>query len=492
MAARPMRRGLATLVGALAAACLAPAAFGAQAVQIDAGVAHTCVLTNAGGVQCWGYNNAGQLGDGTAAVRRRKPVTVAGLSSGVTQIATGAAHSCALTTAGGVKCWGDNSIGELGDGTFVERHAPVNVSGLTSGVAAIFAGGINTCAVLDTGVVKCWGDNTEGQVGGGTTLYHNTPVTIAGFSDDVVALDLNYFNVCAVLDSGDAECWGDNASHQVGDGTTVDRHVPTPADELPSGLAHADVGFGFTCALTSGGGASCLGANSGGQLGAGGTTHGKSATAKDVAGLATGVDEIRLGASHACAVLTAGSVRCWGSNVWGELGSHRPGEHKSPFRHRHDPAGVVGLPAGIEHVALGWNHTCAVAGSGEILCWGIDIQGELGDGGAHSHVRPSYVLGYGGAATSTTLTTNRHPSHVGQLVRYTARVRPKPDGGQVHFTDRGKTIKGCGSVPVVDGVARCFVRWMVAGHQHRIRADFWGHGRFGQSSSTVLLDRVAL
>jgi alpha-tubulin suppressor-like RCC1 family protein len=486
-----MRRGLAALAGAFAAACLVPTASGAQAVQIDAGVSHTCVLTSAGGVQCWGYNNAGQLGDGSAATRRRKPVTVSGLSSGVVQIATGSAHSCALTTGGGVKCWGDNSIGELGDGTFVERHAPVNVSGLTSGVAAIFAGGINTCALLDTGVVKCWGENSRGQVGGGPTLYHNTPVTIAGFSDDVVALDLNYFNVCARLVTGDAECWGHNAYYQVGDGTTVERHVPTAADELPAGLAHVDVGFGFTCALTATGGASCLGLNNGGQLGAGGSSHGTSATAKNVVGLASGVDELRTGSGHACAVLAGGGVRCWGSNFWGELGSHRPGEHKKPFPHRHDPAAVPGL-TGIEHVALGWNHTCALAGSGEVLCWGADRQGELGDGGQHAHTRPSYVLGYGGAATATVLTTNRHPAHVGQLVRYTARVSPRPGGGQVHFADRGKTIKGCGSVAVVNGVARCFVRWKVAGHQHRIRADFWGYGRFGQSSSSVLLDRVAV
>ena len=106
---------------------------------ITAGYAHTCALTSGGGVKCWGRNDYGQLGDGTT-TERHTPVNVSGLASGVSAIATGMYHTCALTSGGGVKCWGDNEDGQLGDGTTTDRHTPVNVSGLASGVSGIAGG----------------------------------------------------------------------------------------------------------------------------------------------------------------------------------------------------------------------------------------------------------------------------------------------------------------------------------------------------------------
>ncbi len=118
-------------------------------------------------VKCWGSNDQGQLGDNSIA-QRLTPVDVVGLAGGVAAVATGASHSCALTTAGGVKCWGDNTYGQLGDNTQTQRLTPVNVSGLASGVKAIAAGDNHTCALTNAGGVKCWGQNSTGQIGDGT------------------------------------------------------------------------------------------------------------------------------------------------------------------------------------------------------------------------------------------------------------------------------------------------------------------------------------
>jgi alpha-tubulin suppressor-like RCC1 family protein len=136
--------------------------------KIAAGFGHTCALTEAGGVKCWGRNDDGELGDNSM-IQRLTPVDVSGLTSGVRAIATEWNHTCALTAAGGVKCWGSNLYGQLGDNTTIQRLTPVDVSGLESGVAAVTVGSGRTCALTTAGGVKCWGDNSAGQLGDNTT-----------------------------------------------------------------------------------------------------------------------------------------------------------------------------------------------------------------------------------------------------------------------------------------------------------------------------------
>jgi alpha-tubulin suppressor-like RCC1 family protein len=135
--------------------------------QVSAGGIHTCAVMSGGRVKCWGDNSEGQLGEGTT-INRSTPVDVAGLSFPVSAIATGAYHSCALSTAGAVKCWGDNLNGQLGDGTTVSRSMPVDVIGLTSDVQEIATGAYHTCALTRSGAVLCWGANSSGQLGDGT------------------------------------------------------------------------------------------------------------------------------------------------------------------------------------------------------------------------------------------------------------------------------------------------------------------------------------
>ena len=143
------------------------------AVQVSAGSTHTCVLTAAGGVMCWGYNGFGELGDGTG-YNSLVPVDVVGLAA-VATVTAGAEHNCVLTSADGVACWGWNLYGQVGDGGSADRLSPVEVVGLGSGMAAVAAGGYHACAVTAAGGVKCWGDNSGGQIGNGEAAWLLAP-----------------------------------------------------------------------------------------------------------------------------------------------------------------------------------------------------------------------------------------------------------------------------------------------------------------------------
>ena len=381
---------------------------------ISSGGRHTCVLTTAGGVQCWGANWAGQLGDGTQR-ERRKPVNVVGLSSGVQAIAvSGGAdhqwHTCALTSAGGVKCWGDNDHGQLGDGTQTDRRVPVDVVGLSSGVQAIAAGGRHTCALTTRGGVKCWGLNNRGQLGDGTRPDRRVPVDVKRLSSGVQAIAAGGRHTCALTSAGGVKCWGDNGLGQVGDGSRLipfltNRRRPVDVKGLSSGVYAIAAGRMHTCALTTRGGVKCWGHNGPGALGAPTRTPYQSIWV-DVVGLSSGVQAIAASNYHTCALTNAGGVKCWGSNTHGQLGN---GTTTVGSTANVIPVDVVGLNSGVNAIAAGELHTCAITSSAEgparqlsvsaepfaggVKCWGANRSNQIGDGmGGLSRSAPVDVI----------------------------------------------------------------------------------------------------
>jgi alpha-tubulin suppressor-like RCC1 family protein len=338
---------------------------------ITAGYAHTCALTAGGGVKCWGYNYFGQLGDGTT-TDRYTPVNVSGLASGVSAIAAGELHTCALTAVGGVKCWGTNTFGQLGDGTTTDRTTPVDVSGLASGVSAIATGDYHTCALTTVGGVKCWGYNEYGQLGDGTTTDRHTPVNVRRLAIGVSAIAAGGYHTCALTAVGGVKCWGWNSFGQLGDGTTTDRHTPVNVSGLAIGVSAIAAGDFHTCALIAGGGIKCWGYNVDGQLGDGTTTNRH--TPVNVSGLASGVSAITAGGWHTCALTAeAGGVKCWGRNLYGQLGDGTTTD-------RTTPVDVSGLASGVSAITAGELHTCALTAVGGVKCWGWNSFGQLGDG----------------------------------------------------------------------------------------------------------------
>jgi len=361
-----------------------PSTWNFEVAQIAAGWEHTCVLTTSGGAKCWGVNNFGQLGDGTT-TNSTTPVDVSGLTSGVASISGGYAHTCAVTTSGGAKCWGRNAARQLGDGTLVSSSTPVDVSGLTSGVASISAGRLHTCAVTTSGGAKCWGSGGSGQLGDGASANRSTPVDVSGLTSGVASISAKGYHTCAVTTSGGAKCWGLNGSGQLGDGTTTNRSTPVDVSGLTSGAASIHVGEEYTCVLTTSGGAKCWGENYG-QLGDGTTIS--SSTPVDVSGLTSGVVSISAADTHTCAVTTSGGAKCWGVNNFGQLGD-------GTLTDRTTPVDVSGLTSGVASISAAGAHTCAVTTSGGAKCWGLNGFSRLGDGTTINRSTPVDVTGSG-------------------------------------------------------------------------------------------------
>lgn len=304
--------------------------FGAGVTSFEFGFNFGCAVVN-GGVKCWGYNNYGQLGDGTN-VNRTAPVDVIGLSSGVVKVVAGARVACALLTGGGVKCWGENDQGELGRG-FTDaangyQAVPDFVSGLSSGVTDIFAGGMRSehiCALVSGGAY-CWGYNAFGQLGDGTTTTRNVPTAVLGYGtagSGVVSIAPSRYSGCLLLSNGTVKCWGFNSYGQLGDNSTTNSPSPVTTDlsALGAGEKVTSVGLGEdqSCLLSDAGAVYCWGRRNVGQLGDG-VLSGANVIKPQTTLITSGAAQLSVGRYHACVVTTGNVVECWGLNTFGQLG----------------------------------------------------------------------------------------------------------------------------------------------------------------------------
>jgi alpha-tubulin suppressor-like RCC1 family protein len=350
--------------------------------EVSLGYGHTCVILALGGVKCWGGNGYGQLGNGTY-VDSSEPVGVNGLEVTNLKITAGGGHTCVLSETGGVKCWGDNEYGQLGDGTNTGSNIPVEVFDLSSGVSLISAGKHHTCARLTSGEAKCWGLNRFGQLGDGTNTNRNTPVEVNGFTSEVVSISSGDHYTCAIGEMGDAKCWGLNTWGQLGDGTVIDSSFPVEVFGLDSGVENIDAGGGHTCALLNSGGVKCWGSNGAGQLGD--NSNNDSSVPVAVFGLSSGVESISV-AYDSCALLDNGGVKCWGSNDSGQLGDNTRIDRPLPIN-------TIGLSSGGNSIHAGYYHTCSTLTLGGMKCWGRNIFGELGDGTNIDRLKPNKVVG---------------------------------------------------------------------------------------------------
>src|SRR5690554_993922 len=349
---------------------------GVTFTSISAGVNHSVALGSDGNAYAWGDNSAGQLGDGTN-TDSNTPVQVqapAGVT--FTSINGGGYHSVALGSDGNAYAWGDNSAGQLGDGTNTHSNTPVQVqapAGVT--FTSINGAGYPPVALGSDGNAYAWGDNSAGQLGDGTNTDSNTPVQVqAPAGVTFTSINGGGYHSVALGSDGNAYAWGDNSAGQLGDGTNTDSNTPVQV-QAPAGVTFTSINGGgyHSVALGSDGNAYAWGDNSAGQLGDGTNTHSNTPVQVQAPAGVT-FTSINGGGYHSVALGSDGNAYAWGDNSAGQLGDGTNTHSNTPVQ--------VQAPAGVTFTSIsgGLYHSVALGSDGNAYAWGANWDGQLGDG----------------------------------------------------------------------------------------------------------------
>ena len=357
-------------------------------VEVATGDEHTCALRTDGSVWCWGYNLYGQLGQNPSSVSRSAvPMEVPSGGAVVTHIATGYNHTCAILVDKTLWCWGYNLYGQLGNGNNamsvsipVQVHTHANQP--LERIAHVTAGENHTCALIDTGAVYCWGANIFGQLGDGTYTPHAYATEVPQLTSNVTVISAGRRHTCVLKTDGTVWCWGSNTYGQVGVEQVGNQLQPTSVNwgsmTVPN-LVSVSCGEFFTCVASNSGNAYCFGQNTSGELGNGETVN---SSRPVTVGLTNSVAHIASGGMHACAVFQNGKLFCWGANFAGQLGDGTLDQRTTPVQ-------VLTL-VNVQYVEAGVHHTCAIE-NGKLFCWGGNANGQLGNNTYTYQNAPSFV-----------------------------------------------------------------------------------------------------
>ncbi|MBL9104276.1 MAG: DUF4215 domain-containing protein [Myxococcales bacterium] len=374
------------------------------AKQVDAGWYHTCALTYSGKVHCWGLNTYGELGQGNTITigDTELPNTVPAVDLGGTAVALslGEYHSCALLDDGQVRCWGRSNVGQLGLGSTTslgdnEKPSlaqPVNVGGKVTQIAA---GRNHTCALLDTGKVRCWGAGASGalgynnvnNIGDGELPFSAGDVTVGA---DVLQVTAGDTFTCVRTAADNVRCWGLATGGRLGYANANvigDNEFPSVAGDVNFGAKCKAIAAGAThvCVITDSDNVRCWGTNGNGQLGYGHVNNIGDNEMPNAAGnvsIGDPIVEITAGLAHTCARTPTGSVRCWGNSTYGQLGQGNVlqiGDNEVP-----SVIGPVDLGVQATQISSEWYQSCARLTSGGLRCWGRSNSGQLGYGNLNS------------------------------------------------------------------------------------------------------------
>ncbi len=281
----------------------------------------SCGLRANGKIYCWGARFLGSIGDGGAltGADQLTPVEVAGGFSDWSFVTTDG-HSCGMRNNGRAYCWGENTNGRLGDGTTTNRGSPTQISGSYTDWQTLAVGGSHSCGIRNAGTLYCWGLNANGSLGNGTLVDSSTPALVSGGYTDWTKVNFRALTTCGLRSTGQAYCWGENANGQIGDGTAVQKDIPTEVTGLYTDWTKLESGDDVTCGLRTNGRIYCWGNNANGGLGNGAMPT-NSLVPVAVAGGYTDWKYVAVGSSGACGVRSSQtSLYCWGLNADSQLG----------------------------------------------------------------------------------------------------------------------------------------------------------------------------
>jgi len=380
-----------------------------SATAVAAGAGFSCALLADQSAVCWGDDRDGEIGNGATAATPLPPTPVAGLAS-ANSLSAHWQHACAIRDDGTLLCWGNNASGQIGDGTLILRPQPVAVPGLTA-VSAVATGLSHTCALAGAQLF-CWGSNSLGQLGSDTGADPTMPVpqpTPVPIVTDFVAVAAGAQHTCAVRSGGEVRCWGQNSTGQLGEGSMSSLPAPEPVTGLGNGKRVA-AGATFSCAETDDGAVFCWGDNHYGQLGMGNDVVGPHPVAVPVS-----AGGLCAGGGHTCAVARASTsvatpglsaFVCWGSDQAGQLGDNNDIDRATPAPIKAPILPMLPmLPMLPGAIAAGAFHTCAVDSSGGLWCWGRGSSGQLGPGHLLDTEFPVEIALPGGVVAATAVAT---------------------------------------------------------------------------------------
>ena len=324
---------------------------------------NTAAITTNGDLYMWGFNDDGQVGNGTT-THQKTPVKVL---SNVASVSLSAAYCAAITTNGDLYMWGYNSQGQVGNGTTTHQKTPVKV---LSNVASVSLSNTYCAAITTSGDLYMWGANDSGQVGNGTTSNQKTPVKVLS---NVASVSLSDSHSAAITTSGDLYMWGCNSQGQVGNGTTTDQKTPV---KVLSNVTSVSL-TSCSAAITTNGDLYTWGSNDYSQLGNGTTTHQKTPVK-----VLSNVASVSLSYWHFAAITTNGDLYLWGANGSGQVGNGTTTDQKTPVK----------ALSNVEFVNSGSGGSAAITANGDLYMWGLNHRGQVGNGTTTNQETPVKVL----------------------------------------------------------------------------------------------------
>ncbi len=450
----------------------------------------------------WGNNATGQLGNGntTNATTPQKVQLPSGISA--TAVAAGTNHSLAVGTDGKVYAWGNNTVGQFGNGTTTSSSTPVAIT-LPGGVSAtaVAAGMEHSVALGSNGAVYDWGYNGFGQLGDGNTANSSTPVKVT-LPAAAIAVAAGAEMSEALLSNGDLWTWGEGTNGALGNGNSTNHSSPVQATVS---LVSAIAAGGQHTLLISVGIIYAFGYNGFGQLGDGSLNNRRNRMPVNMPAGVNGV-AVAAGEDHSLAIGSNNKLYAWGYNGYGQLGNGTTVGSSNPA--------LVNMPAGVTatSIAAGANSSYAIGSDGNLYAWGYNGLGELGDGATSNATTPVQVsltpvakppnaVASGSSAehafaiapptpapTTTTLSTSPSSVTYGQTVTITATLSRSDGGGTVQFLNGSNPIVGCSAVsPTLSGStwqAQCATSF--AAGSYSLTGDYTGDSLYAASNSSVL------